>query len=557
MNGQNTPQFIEDRVDGYQEAIYVPQRLPQFIGNPLIEALPSSPTDEQLATWMMQMPPFDAAQRGLETFERIQMLVELKRFMLAMGSNLELARYVDSVVRAGYVGRSPKKPEYAQIFQRIYAGRAADVETRAVGNQRLAQLSALLVGVSGMGKTSSLKHFVTYYPKVIHHRELNIYQVPCLHIETPADGASVKGLAHSILVEMDKRIPGADYYQTFAGRGRPSTEALMVSVKRVLHMHCVGFMVLDEVQNLMNAPTGGQRLMSQLVSFCNDLGVPILFVGTNKSAKLFKLDFRSSRRASGEGIAPWDRLHETVEEGGENEWRNFVEVLWHFQWTRKPVALTEEFLSTLYHYSQGVIDIVIKLFAVAQARAMLDGGECITVELITAVYNEQFKLLHKMIEALRDSDYEKLALYEDVAPVKLEAVLSDFKRRALAKTSKAFSVKPKSESFEQLLAAALMAAGMPEDEAIGAAAAVVERGTAKNLLEGAKQAFSDLTAVKKVRPKTGLPKKSAGPDIPEEPFADDDYRRAGQLAREQGTSVMVQAERLGHVVPLEELVSLA
>jgi hypothetical protein len=76
-------------------AKYTPQRIPQFKGNPLIEALPPSMSDEELCRALSLRPPFEAAQREWPTHERIHMLKELKNFMIPLAKHFELARSLD------------------------------------------------------------------------------------------------------------------------------------------------------------------------------------------------------------------------------------------------------------------------------------------------------------------------------------------------------------------------------------------------------------------------------------------------------------------------------
>jgi len=93
-----------------------------------------------------------------------------------------------------------------------------------------------------------------------------------------------------------------------------------------------------------------------------------------------------------------------------------------------------------------VLDLAIKLFAVSQARAIFDGSETLSEQLIRAVYDEQFKLIHPMVEALRSDDLEALIRFEDVTPlkvnVKLEDMMDDLSRRYRRRRSHAASTRP-------------------------------------------------------------------------------------------------------------------
>lgn len=285
-------------------AHYSPQHIPQFAGNPLIEALPPSMTDDELIQAMTLLPNFAPEQREWEAHDRIMMIESLQNFMVPLRSHMELARALDSMLRAGYVGRAPRTPAHAEISQKIYANQVAGKAFSQSANTRTPQISTALIGISGMGKTTAVTRWCAHLPRVIYHPEINVYQVPYLHVEMPSDGASVKGLAHGILQKMDELIPEAGYYDLYAARGRAGTDTLMRGVARVMHMHCVGVLICDEVQNLANAKKGGQTVMTELVSACNDLRVPILFIGTNKATRVLDVDFRQARRSSGHGIEP-------------------------------------------------------------------------------------------------------------------------------------------------------------------------------------------------------------------------------------------------------------
>ena len=90
-------------------------------------------------------------------------------------------------------------------------------------------------------------------PEVIYDPQSGIYQIPYLHIETLYDGASVKGIAHSIFRKIDQLLPGANYTEQYLD-SRIGAEILMKHVAQILHAHRVGLLVVDEIQNLVNLP---------------------------------------------------------------------------------------------------------------------------------------------------------------------------------------------------------------------------------------------------------------------------------------------------------------
>ncbi|MGB7399040.1 AAA family ATPase [Castellaniella sp.] len=534
-------------------AHYSPQRIPQFAGNPLIEALPPSMTDDELIQAMTLLPDFVPEQRSWETHDRIAMLSSLQNFMVPLRNHVELARALDSMLRAGYVGRIPRTPAHAEVSQKIYANQMAGKTFTQSANTRTPQLSTALIGISGMGKTTAVTRWCAHLPRVIFHPDINLYQVPYLHVEMPSDGASVKGLAHGILQKMDELIPEGGYYDLYAARGRAGTDTLMRGVARVMHMHCVGVLICDEVQNLANAKKGGQTVMTELVSACNDLRVPILFIGTNKAARVLDVDFRQARRSSGHGIEPWDRLY-PGNAGERTEWDSFLDVLWRHQWVRNPVPLDPHLAHVMYGASQGILDLAIKLFASAQARAMLDGTEQLTPALLTDVFDSQFKLMHPMVHALRSGNLEALCDFDDIAPLNLAQHLATAKRKVSMMASPLFTVKAADESFAPRLATGLAAMGYDANQAVAVAQEIAEKDGEVSLAQGVRTAVAELSTPKPARAKKRSGRVPAAPaPVDRYDARPGDYRRAIAYADAAGVPVLQQLKEFGMAPDLEEI----
>jgi len=83
-------------------------------------------------------------------------------------------------------------------------------------------------------------------------------------------------------------------------------------------------------------------------------------------------------------------------------------------WTKRPTALTDELIDTLYDQSQGIIDITVKLYALAQTKAISSGIETITPELIKQVADESLRLVKPMLNALRTGNVMEIVKYPDI-----------------------------------------------------------------------------------------------------------------------------------------------
>lgn len=148
----------------------------------------------------------------------------------------------------------------------------------------------------------------------------------------------------------------------------------------------------------------------------NTIGVPVILIGTLSAIPLLQENFRQARRASGLGSLIWDRMPKG------KAWDYFINQLWKYQWTRVPTEISPEIRDVLYDESQGILDIVVKLFMLAQLRVVSigevrRGPEMLTAELLRKVAREDFRVVRPMLEALRTNDANALLKYDDLLPL--------------------------------------------------------------------------------------------------------------------------------------------
>jgi len=523
------------------EAKYTEQRIPRYKGNQLIEALPPALDDDQLLEALWHIPHFAPEQREWPTHDRMQMVMELSEFMVPLPRHIELARHVDMLIRQGYVHRPPQSPEHVRVFQEIYGLQQAGKTFGQKYSTISSQYSTALIGYSGMGKTTIFKRILSLYPQVIFHPKLHLWQIPYLHIEIPSDGHSLSALAKSILLAVDRLIPGANYHDRYAMRGKPGVWEMMFNACRVLHAHSCGVLVCDEIQHLSNTPTNKQSLMSHLVGASNLLGLPLIFVGTNKARKILGMELSQARRSSGFGMQPWTQLQKgSIDE--PDEWEDFLNVLWRHQWTRNPVGLDEHLSATLHYSIQHG-----PLFASCQWRAMLDGSETITPELIDAVWRSSFSLLHPMTEALRNNDHRALQDFEDIAPLNFETMLQNARHQYYGKRVKGASVAPGDEAFTPAIVSALNSMGVEPEQSYALAETIEAEKTVSNVLEGVSSAIKKMQPPRRTKASKGKDKEPAAV------YDLDDYRRAIQAAKQQGTKIIEQMLSMGMAPNLEEI----
>ncbi|WHL29262.1 transposase [Pseudomonas juntendi] len=143
---------------------------------------------------------------------------------------------------------------------------------------------------------------------------------------------------------------------------------------------------------------------------------------------LFSGVLRNARRAAGMGPIAFDRFSED-----DPFWHHLVSQLWAYDWTESCAPLTSDLLSKIYDLTQGNTDFLAKLLMLAQRHVIWEGIDAITPAVLQQVYDNQMRLLHKPIEALRSGDPLQIADFEDMMPTKdqiAQMMSYDLARRA-------------------------------------------------------------------------------------------------------------------------------
>jgi hypothetical protein len=405
-----TPRIFRGRVE---HAVYRDPIVPVYRENPLIEALPEILPEEDAYRHLRYYPEYIEKHRELSAEIRLHLIYNLNQFFKPCSVHLDLEQRFSRMIRAGYLARNP--------FERNYW---LDTDTRVQSTRGLPRklrstaAGFYMVGVSGVGKSTAIESILDLYPQVICHSEyegtrFSFMQIVWLKLDCPFDG-SVKGVCTNFIQELDA-IFDTNYYKNYARRGRATTDELLGAMKRLTAIHGIGCLVCDEIQNLSEAKSAGvSRALNFYVQLVNTMGMPVVLVGTYKAFPLLTKEFRQARRASGQGDLMWTAMEE------DGEWKDFIKVLWRYQYVKNPTRFAPRFAHTLYDVSQGIVDFAVKAYQLAQFRAIASGEEVVTEELIRSVALDSFSFADDVLRALREKDWEKLRTVEDVALVDME-----------------------------------------------------------------------------------------------------------------------------------------
>ena len=413
-----------------EQAVYKTQTVRAYQNNPTIEALPlilSQAEAIRQLTWHVDYQPED---RLAPMNERIHMVRAASQFFHPSFMHVELEQRASRMLRQGYLGQRNAFSEYyhRDLNHRISA---MDLNQERRDDRRFFGQGSLMAGISGIGKSTAFQRIFSLYPQVIDHTNykgtpFSKRQVVSLILQCPHD-SSTRGLCRQFLVQMGKLV-GKNYEELYA-KPRESVDDLLRSMTRVAELHSLGVLVIDEIQVLNQAKSGGrEQMLNFFLQLVNEIGLPVVLIGTYQAYQLFDNNLRLGRRGTGEGTLDWDRMQPT------GDWDEFVEALWRYQYLRRRVELSKDLNRELYEQSQGITDLAVKLYIFAQIRAITTAAtpdeEVLTCATIRSVAADSFSAVMPVLAKLRTGDPNVIKTIEDVCRPSLDQFIVESRRAA-------------------------------------------------------------------------------------------------------------------------------
>lgn len=393
------------------KASYKESEIPAYEGNPLISALPSILTEEQAGRQMAYFPAYDEKHRDLPNHLRFHLIQCGLKFFTPLPVHLDLERRFSCLIRGGYIGRNPMNASFfPETEEKLGDLRRGEFKPNYVWST-CAGFS--IIGMSGMGKTRSVESILNLYPQVIYHQKYNERdftqgQIVWLKLDCPYD-SNPRAVCINFFQQVDN-ILGTNFRKIF-GKERRLVDEMMLDMANVAAQHFLGVLVVDEIQRLSRAKSGGSgKLLDFFVQLINTIGVPVVLVGTYKALSILSREFSQIRRGTGQGDLIWDRMEE------DRIWELFVKSLWKYQYTRKdcPLDKNTHLAHILYEETQGITDFAVKVYMLAQVRAITSGRETITAGIIRSVAKDSLRTAARVLEALRKRDNKVLEEYDDI-----------------------------------------------------------------------------------------------------------------------------------------------
>ena len=391
-----------------EEAEYKEQFLEEYNNNPFIKALPIIKGKEEIVKILgITIKP---ANKEMELDEsiRIHLLQRIYKVFQPLPVHLKVWNMIDTLIRQGYIVRNPFKPEYKRHMNNLGNNLINKDFSMNVNSNFITTASCgLIVGFSGMGKTTIVNRVLENIPQIIVHnsfknKNFNNIQITWLKLEAPHN-SSLKALTLQFFMKIDELL-GTENMQRYVSRNL-SVDAMLPLMGQLANNIGLGLLVIDELQHL-NKNTSA--IMNYFVALMNTFGVPILMVGTPSCYDMLMTEMRIARRVTGSGEIIWNNMK------NDNEFKLFIQGIWKCQYVKFTTKLDEDMINLFYEKTQGISDLVVKLFINVQKVAIERNIETITKELVRKVWDKEFKLIKPMIRSIESNNKAKMFKYDDI-----------------------------------------------------------------------------------------------------------------------------------------------
>lgn len=385
-----------------------------YESNAFIDALPAPLSRPEWVSVLNSIPEPVAEERALPHSDRYLCALRVLRFFRAGARQAEFGRGFDATLREGYRGRIGGTQAHEARLHAVASAREEGGLLRPGAKVVIRNaMSSSVIGVPGMGKSATIDRVTARYPQLVRHEDGEV-QIVWMKLQCPTLG-TIRQMCRDFFKGVDALVGGRTYEKLYSGR-QLSEDDLMDGMVTVANMHSLGCLLIDEIQHLGKAGDEEHVIMTFLTTLINKIGVPVIFVGTMSCFESFSQTGRMGRRAIGPASAIWPAYPET-----DGQWRRFLQELWEYQWTAERTPPTPELLAALHDRSQGIVDVVTKLWFAVQVAAMDDseaGGderELITVDLINEVADRHLKPMAELLAAIRSGDPDEIAKFDDMA----------------------------------------------------------------------------------------------------------------------------------------------
>lgn len=409
----------------FVKAIYQKVGTPQFDGNPFTEALYTLYCDDPNSK-ALRLPEIPEDYWDLPNFVRKSVITNLRNFFKPNELFSTLYTDIFSLILNSYSYRNPlaadgirAKMEFAKEARET--GGAPKQRLHSV-TERSTALTILVHGLSGTGKTTSIRNALALIPQVILHdryenQQFQHEQLIWLSIDMPVT-TSIKALAANFYQAVDNAL-GTKYLEFWGAGKNYSVDRHLLAMQQIAQAHDIGIIHIDEMQWILgyarspNAPT-----LVMLEALFNKIGIPVIMSCTNVGLRLFQSesvghaipDFTITRRMVSDKVFEFSQVR-----NDKKYYNELFSILFPDSLCKLDERSNEIFKQYFYYLSCGITDILARLayvyhctIDVLYEKGAL--GNYSSMQLLELVFKKDFVQISGALDLLRKGqmeDYEK------------------------------------------------------------------------------------------------------------------------------------------------------
>lgn len=382
----------------------------RFKKNPFIEALP--PLENSKSDYLFGLshyPPIPTDKtRNLGEIVRTMELSSLSDIVIPFPEYQKAAIALTTIMRDTYVARNPLTVQDRQRRHAIAKNGSDGLPFPS--NWKSSAKGYLMMAVSGMGKTTFIQAFLLKYHQVINHsayqeKSFKCVQIVYIFLRVPHD-ATLKSLCIQFFSEVDRLLNTNYVRQAKSVRQIGLMVQLMNEVATAVSL---GFLIVDELQNLKSARGGAAEYVLNLFSeIIERLGISLFVIATPAVQSVIEGSVRNTRKLASYGETVLKPMLKN-----DAQWDHFCEVYWDYSFVKHKGTLTKEIRNAWHKVSAGNTAFAALAFTLAQ-RNEIGGREIIDVASFERTAATDMAFLQPAIMALLSGRPEKMRAFDDL-----------------------------------------------------------------------------------------------------------------------------------------------
>lgn len=393
--------------------------------NPLLEGLADYPTNKSLVMDLLYNEiTLDAANKSsTRKLNRVEAVAEIQRTCIPTRSLVSLARATLDAVTQGLQNNNPRDPNWVKVLNKI-----ADIDPKTLKKGPQLYWNPKKAGgftvksISSCGKSFAEERMLSLIPQVVIHAAkggaavtdcgvevryhdvdasvlgfVELINVRWLKVSMPARGTE-GGLALNILWELG-RITGRPYFEEYR---RMTVERQSAICIHLLHLHCVGLLIVEELQygNLV-ANKAARDIVNLFLTIMNS-GTSLGLIGNPLAFEVFKSHMQDRVRLSEYGTHTFFPYLDAT----DPEWQRLVKGLWPVEPIMGlPATRVDGLCELLLELTGGIVRFLTRARRVLVSAAYLEEREIITEEFMRQMFETESSLIEvqDIVSSLRDS----------------------------------------------------------------------------------------------------------------------------------------------------------